>query len=326
MKTVLGPLLIPPILLAAGQIIKCMNFYGLETPRPGLVCDWQNPPTYYLDILVGNMSINTIRLPFSYEFIKWGKMETIDSFITACDERNVQVILDYHRTWSSHQGPQPEEGITREEFLKAWEYMVTKYASVPTVMGIGIFNEYQGEDINYLSKMQNEVIQYIEKLFPKRFNYFLGCPKWGGDCSKMNLGLYKGIEPSRLFVEVHKYIFSGTSNEADWDKSMPRSIPPDRWFIGEVGWKNNIPEERLWAETFLAYLNKRNISNVCAWTIAHSGDTEGWWKDDCITFDYSKAALLNGFWDHSLKRTRESNFLANRSYVRCLQSLRATPL
>ena len=103
---------------------------------------------------------------------------------------------------------------------------------------------------------------------------------------------------------------------------MPKSIPSDRWFIGEVGWKNSIPEERLWAETFLAYLNKRNISNVCAWTIAHSGDTEGWWKDDCTTFDYSKAALLNGFWDHSLKRTRESNFLMNSSYIHCSQSLR----
>lgn len=293
---------------------KCMNFYGLETDRSGLVCDWAHDPSFYLKTLKDAMDINTIRLPFSYQYIKWDDLTLLDRFVDSCKQFDMDVILDYHRTWKSHQGPQPEEGITREEFVTAWKFIANRFRDRPHVKGIGVFNEYQGSNWTYLIDMHNAVISSIESDHPGRYNYYVGCAQWGGDCSGMKLKNYNLTNTSRLFVEVHKYIFSGVSVENDWDKSMPSSIPPDNWVVGEVGWKNGDRAHRDWAEKFVAYLIKRNISNVCAWTIAHSGDTEGWWNDDCETFDWNKAALFKSIWTENLKRLRDSNFLRG-SYI-----------
>lgn len=294
-------LMISVLLAAASAImdIRCMNFYGLETQRAGLVCDWQHDPIWYLDRLQRDLGINTIRLPFSYELVKYHSMDTMDRFMKDCHARNLSVILDWHRTWAGHQGATPEEGITRQEFIDTWIRVVKRY---PDIMGIGVFNEIQTEDFDYANSLHADVIAQVEKEVPGKLLYFAGCPGWGGDCSLMNLTHTPTW--NRTFIEVHKYVFSGASDIADWNRSMPESIPADHWFVGEVGWKHDVPKEREWAERFLTYLNARNITNVCAWTIAHSGDTEGWWKDDCETFNYEKASLLRSFWDNSLKRIR----------------------
>lgn len=293
------------VVYVSADILKCMNFYGLETQRMGLVCDWSHEFTWYLDRLVADLGINTIRLPFSYELLKYHSLDLMDRFVHECGKRNIKVILDWHRTWNTHQGPTPEEGIDRAEFIASWIKMLERY---PDVFGVGIFNEIQTDDFDYANKLHHEVITAIEKRFPGKFVYFAGCPRWGGDCNGMKLNDMPTW--NRTFIEVHKYIFSGTSNQEDWEKSMPRNIPADHWFIGEIGWKHEMQKEREWAERFLAYLNSRNISNLCAWTIAHSGDTEGWWKDDCETFQLEKAALLRSFWSSTLKQVREFTFYA----------------
>lgn len=279
--------------------IRCMNFYGLETDHMGMVCDWVHDHNWYLDRLVRDMKINTIRLPFSYEYIKFHNTDLMGQVIKSCHDRGLKVILDWHRNWMSHQGPTPEEGISFEEFTTTWIEVLRKF---PNVYGVGIFNEIQLTDFNYANEMHRSVIFAIEREFPNKYYYFAGCVRWGGDCQFMNL--FNMPTWNRTFIEVHKYIFSGNSTPVDWDKSIPFTIPPERYFVGEVGWKNDIAEERLWAEKFLSYLSVRNINNLCAWTIAHSGDTEGWWKDDCDSFQYDKAALLLSFWSNSLKQVR----------------------
>lgn len=289
--------------------LNCMNFYGLETQRMGLVCDWKHEFTWYLDRLINNLSINTIRLPFSYELVKYHSFDLMDNFIRECEVRQLKVILDWHRTWNSHQGPEPEEGITRKEFIGTWIQLLQRY---PNVYGVGIFNEIQNNDFDYANNLHREVITSIETMFPGKFVYFAGCPRWGGDCSLMDLSDMPTWD--RTYIEVHKYIFSGESNVKDWDKSIPDRIESSHWFVGEVGWKQGVPEEREWAENFLAYLNHRNITDICAWTIAHSGDTEGWWKDDCETFQWEKASLLSSFWESSLKQLRKFTFYPKKYF------------
>jgi len=268
----------------------------------GLVCDWAHPPYWYLDQLIQYMKINTIRLPFSYELVKYNSLGYLDSMMNECKKRGLKVILDWHRTWTSHQGPYPEEGITRDEFLDTWIFLLNRY---PETYGVGVFNEIQGGDYDYAINLHKDTILSIENAFPNKYRYFCGCVKWGGDCSRIDLSDIADSIWNRTYIEVHKYIFSGPSNLADWEVSMPYHIPPERWFVGEVGWKNDILEERRWAENFLTYLNFRNISNLCAWTIAHSGDTEGWWKDDCENFQWDKASMLNSYWDKGLKKLRD---------------------
>lgn len=280
--------------------LKCMSFYGLETERMGLVCDWAHHFTWYLDGLVLNIGIDTLRIPFSYELVKYHDLAYLDQLVSECNIRQIRIILDWHRTWSSHQGPYPEENITRSEFIDTWIWMLERY---PTTFGVGIFNEIQGVNSSYANDLHREVITRIEERFPDKFYYFAGCVRWGGDCSEINLSDMPTWD--RTYVEVHKYIFSGDSDVPDWDHSIPTSISSDHWFIGETGWKHDVIEERMWAEGFLNYLVYRNISSVCAWTIAHSGDTEGWWKDDCNSFNWEKAGLLRSFWNRGLKRLRE---------------------
>lgn len=283
------------------QPIRCMNFYGLETESQGLVCDWTHEPEWYLKQLSKNLLINTIRLPFSYELIQFHPLTNLDKMMETCKKLRLRVILDYHRTWWSHQGPTPEEGITMQEFIETWITVLRRY---PSVYGVGIFNEIQSDNFTYTMNMHRQVIEAIELAFPNnQYTYFCGCPRWGGDCQYMNLADMPTWD--RTFIEVHKYVFSGPSDSPDWDKSMPTSIPASHWFVGEVGWKHGVPEERAWAEGFLSYLNYRNITNLCAWTIAHSGDTEGWWRDDCQTFDWDKASLLNSYFTKSLKTQRK---------------------
>jgi len=273
--------------------LHCMNFYGLETDRAGLVCDWQHEPGWYLQKMKTDLNIDTIRLPFSYQYVIQKDFTKMDSFIGKCNELGLRVILDYHRTWSSHQGPTPEEGISMDQFISSWVDLLRRYEG-SCVLGVGVFNEIQTNDFNYTMNMHRRVIAEIERNFPERFLYFVGCPGWGGNCSDMDLSDMPTW--NRTYVEVHKYKFSGASNRQDWDISIPDKIPPDHWFVGEFGWKQDVAEDLKWAEGFISYLKERNIRSVCGWTIAHSGDTAGWWKDDCETFDIPKAQLLMTLW------------------------------
>ena len=280
-----------------------MNFYGLETPRRDFVCSWSHDPEWYLKQLQSNLGINTIRLPFSRDYIQAGDLTLMDLFIAKCGKLHMDVILDYHRTWESHQGPTPEEGITLVDFVNTWLTLCGRYLNTNNVIGIGIFNEYQGTDISYLKRFQQYTIHAIESAYPNRFEYFVGGTNWGGDCEQMNPNDY-GVDPKRVFIESHKYSFSGTADHSDWDHSIPRSVLSQNWLIGETGWKHGVPSDQVWAEKFLSYLSSRNITNVCAWTIAHSGDTEGWWNDNCQDFDWNKAALLKSLWTKEFKRLR----------------------
>lgn len=276
--------------------MRCMNFYGLETDREGLVCDWQHPPEWYMKKLVDDLDINTIRLPFSYQYVTQHDLTKMESFIRNAQQNGIFIILDYHRTWASHQGPTPEEGISMDDFINAWVFLLRRFEVFGNVIGVAIFNEIQSTDLPYTLQMHRRVILAIEQHFPGRFLFFAGCPNWGGNCSGMQ-ALMDMRTWNRTYVEVHKYHFSGKSDQEDWDRSMPHEIPPERWFVGETGWKHDKPAQRQWAEGFITYLNDRNIDNVCAWTIAHSGDTDGWFHDDCETFDYDKAELLMRLWN-----------------------------
>jgi hypothetical protein len=270
-----------------------MNFYGLETPSRVPVCSWKNPPSFYLDILQTQLSINTIRIPFSYEYLCGNDLSLLDDLINECYIRNMTVILDYHRTWSTHQSPVPDEGISLEEFENAWVYVLNRFQDYPNVEGVGIFNEIQGSDPVYAGTLHQRVIQFIESKFPYRFTYFAGCVQWGGNCEKVGPQLQDMLTWNRTILDVHRYSFSSGGDESDWDRIIPLDVNESQWFVGEIGWHMTSTQDKSWAYKFLSYLEKRNIRNVCLWTIAHSYDTGGWFNDDCESFDYEKARMLS---------------------------------
>ena len=184
--------------------IKCINFYGLETPYKNFVCSWKNSPEYYLRRLKQDMEINTVRLPFSYEYIASGDVVMLESFIQLCQRLNIDLILDWPRTWSSLQGSIPEEGITLDIFVSAWMNLLERFKVYPNVKGVGIFNEIQlQDDFVYTSKVHRYIVPMLELKFPNRFYYFLGCPSWGGNCSDM---MYEAIYYLPLPITIRTMI------------------------------------------------------------------------------------------------------------------------
>lgn len=281
--------------------IKCINYYGFETERRKPVCDWVHQPDFYLRTLKEYLEINTIRLPFSYQYVHDDHIEDLDNFVNLTSSYNIQVILDYHRTWANHQGPIPTEGITISKITEVWFKLANRYYQNPFVLGLGIFNEYQGQNTTYLNLYHESIIRYVEKHFPGRYYYFIGCSNWGHDCNNITYRL-PGIREDRILIDFHTYHFTFTSEEKQnleqaIDKQLPLSIPSSNIFVGELGWKQDVSYEKDWAIKTLNHFKSRNISSVCGWTIAHSHDSGGWFNDDCLTFRYDKADILKAYWN-----------------------------
>lgn len=277
-------------------MIQGINFYGLETPSKDLVCSWANPPEYYLEKLE-DLGFNTIRLPFSYEWARAGDFSKMDDFFDSATLHHFDIVLDMHRIWSSHQGPNPTEGINIEDFIQQWIHVIARYHENPILKGIDIFNEDQGTDAIAWNNMLRQVTTAIETEFPGRFLFYCGGTRWGGDISGIN------IEDvpfhNRVRYTIHKYSFSSSNDYVhDWDVSFgPFASIPGKVSVGEFGWKQDDPTQVDWARQLIAYLKRRNIMSDFFWTVALSGDTSGLWEDDCVTFQKEKYNLLKTLWE-----------------------------
>lgn len=281
-------LLLMPILLTAYPI-RCVNFYGIETERKAPVCDWQHEPQYYLEQLKAGYGLNTIRLPYSRDYVLGNDFRKMDALIDTCQSLNISVILDYHRTYCTHQGKTPTEGITLGQFLDTHLTLLNRYQN--KIWGVSVFNEIQITDSNYTNRINHMVANAIESQFPNKYQYFFGCANWGHDCSGITIP--KEFE-NRSFIDIHQYAF--TDNQTTRNSTFPLYIPASRYFIGEIGANQH---DMPWFRNYLSYLLSRNISNLCLWTIAHSGDTGGLWKDDCQTLEHEKVDLLADFFNHT---------------------------
>lgn len=272
---------------------RCMSIYGCETQSKAPVCSWVRGPDYYIPELK-RLGFDSLRLPFSGQYVREGDFSQLDNMVGLAQQNEMSVLLDYHRTFNDHQGATPEEGsYSLQDFINVWETVLDRYQQIEVVRGVGVYNEYQGGDAVYWNKVLKQVISTLDARYPERFTYFAGGTNWGNDISQIDLS----SEPywNRTVLEVHKYSFTSSSLEANWDATF--SPYTDKVFVGEFGWKQEDPAQVAWATKFIDYLKRKNITSTCAWTVALSSDTNGWWKDDCVTFDDQKMALLKTLWD-----------------------------
>lgn len=307
------PLLLLRVGVGYGNMIKGMNYYGLETPSRDFVCGWQHRPSYYLAKL-DELGFNSIRLPFSLEYVRAGNFEKMDEFFDAIKKHpHMNVTLDMHRVFSSHQGPTPTENwITMDMFLSGWKTIIDRYKMNPQLYGIDVFNEYQGTDSNYWNGVLRTIVNDIEAHVPNRFEYFVGGTRWGGDIHDINLESLPFSD--RIHYTIHKYIFSGSgfNRQDDWNESFGQFKDiPGKVSVGEWGFKSDRWDEVNWAKEFVGYLKEHDIRNTYFWTIAHSGDTGGLWHDDCENIDMDKYEIIKSLWD-SDKRESSSNHLRGK--------------
>jgi len=272
---------------------KGISFYGLETESRNFVCSWVSHFDYYLQHL-HSLGFNFLRLPFSYQWVQEGDFTKMDEIIGSAWYWNMSVVLDMHRIQSSHQSWSPEDGITLNDFIqKGWLPMLDRYSNWPNVIMHNIYNEFQGgsEHTAYLVDYSIKVMDAIEARYPNRFWHAITGFSWSGNISGVEI---EHLPYSDLIkYSLHKYAFSGTADEDDWNWSFG-NLSPDHIIIGEFGF---LKKDEDWAKRFIAYLRKRHIQSAAFWTIAHSHDTDGLWKDDCITFDWDKYNVLNRLWD-----------------------------
>lgn len=281
---------------SAYAITKGMNFYGLETQAKEFVCAYQHPVGYYIDKL-NDLGFNSLRVPFSLQWVLDKSYFKMDNMFKAVAEyTEMTVILDMHRIFNDHQAYSPTESwVTLDIFINGWKTIIRRYYENPQLVGLDIFNEYQGTDPEYWNNMAFQIVSALEEEFPERFIFYVGGVNWGGNIHDINLEHLPYND--RIVYTIHKYHFSG-NDENDWNYSFgPFAKIPGKVMVGEWGFKTQLYQEKDWAYRFVKYLKQRNITNTYFWTIAHSGDTDGLWYDDCENINWEKYTMIKSLWE-----------------------------
>jgi hypothetical protein len=286
-----------------GKELRAINLFGLETElafQCGLSCCWVKPNDYYID-KVADMGFNSIRLPFSAEYIKNGNLTLMDQIIQKTEERNLDVILDYHRTWSGHQGDWYETNL--DDFLDVWDIVLTRYNHYQNVKYVDLYNEFQQpntpENVKFWNNIMTQAILHIEDKYPYRYNYFVGGTNWGGNLNGIKVNVPADVD-NRVAYTIHKYKFSVQGDYLhDYEISFG-GYSGDKLFVGEFGWIQSDETQRQWGKMFLDYLKSKGIKNTALWCLSwFSGDTQGVLKQNCLDVEEEKLKMLKDFWgDH----------------------------
>lgn len=288
-----APLVLLPLTQA---VFRGTNLYGFETEHSSLACDWVSS---YDQILanVQALGFNTVRLPFSHDYLHNTNMSAMDSFFEAVKKTQLDVVLDFHRIVNYQQSPKPyDDAHPFQTYLDDWLFILDRYKGNSHLVGVDLFNEVQPDIWAEWNGLATQAIKTIEEKFPYRFFYMVGCTNWGSDCSKVLIDLPYN---DRVFYTIHRYVWHGGSMDTwDW---LFGNVGKDgqKMIIGEFGAKSELPNQMVWFKDFLKYLKRRNITNSFFWTYAVSGDTGGIFKDDCRTLELEKMRLLWDFWGYT---------------------------
>lgn len=292
------------LLRVVSASIKGVNFFGLETELRDFDCSWANPVDYYMEHINAH-GYNHYRIPVSLQYIHEGDFHVLDHFFQLIQTKypHMNVTLDMHRVFSSHQGPHPlEGGTTLTQFTDGWITLLSRYKDIPQLYGVDAFNEYQEEDVLFWNAMAEGIVSRIEVEFPGRFHYFVGGYRWGG--------ILRGIDlehlpfADRIGYTIHKYRFSKPKDpdayEADWEWSF--GPYKHKVSVGEWGFFSEKEEDVAWAKRFVAWLTKHGIHDNFFWTSAtNSGDTGGlFWQ--CQWWDNEKHVVVSSLWEQERRR------------------------
>ena len=276
------------------SIMRCTNFFGLETQLYNTDCAWVQPAKFYIDEL-GRRGFNYLRIPFSAGYIERGDFSILDNIFSSVSQWNMSILLDWHRNRNVGWQGDWLDDLSRDDYLQLYTLLISKYQFNPSLTMLGLFNEYKGLDIGYWKTEMEFIVLYFEKLFPNRFHWVIGCPQWSGNCHDMDWSHLNFSD--RILIDIHKYSWSRIIDKAyeeDWEYSFPKN--KSNVLLGEWGWKSDLPEQIAWASHFIQWLKKNNVSNSCFWvSVSNSYDTSGLWKD-CREFEESKYLLLKELW------------------------------
>ena len=272
-------------------MIRGINWFGFETEYSNLMCTWNGGARKHID-MIDALDFNYIRLPFSLDFIERADWAPMDEFFDLAEEKDLKVLLDFHRLENTHQSPVPyNDKYSFEDFLQGWIKILDRYETYSTLEAVDIFNEYQGDNYVEWNSLARQIVSYIENAFPNRFQYYVGGTNWGGNLHDMDLSDLPFFD--RIRYTIHKYWFSDSAPyDAKWDYSIKKPV-----MTGEFGYMSGEGNQVDFAYSFVDYLIRNDIRDTFFWTWSYnSGDTKGILMEDCETVDYNKMDLLHHLW------------------------------
>lgn len=285
--------------------LRALNIYGVETDLRDCVCRWVYPCGYYMDNAKA-IGFNSFRIPFSAEYVNAGDFTILDGIVAKATELRTPLILDYHRTFQSHQGDFGETNL--QAFQEVWLKVLQRYKDKPIVEYIDLYNEFQQPNTDtstrFWSDTMTQAITHLEQQLPNRYKWVVGGTDWGG--SVHGIKVTTSFD-DRVFYTIHKYSFSngGKDYEHDWEFSI-NNLPPEKIIVGEFGWIHTDPNQVAWAQKFLKWLKEKKIKNTAYWTLANSYDTGNLYLNDCVTFQWETLKILQDFWDYPPRRLNAS--------------------
>lgn len=277
----------------AHAMTRGINWYGHEVDGR-FTCSWAHPTEYYIDTLA-NLGFNSMRIPFSYQYVRNGDFSSLDHFFDVVENYNMTVILDFHRVNNNAQSPVPTDGISQEDYWDAWTTIADRYQNRKELVALELFNEYQGSDADYWNNFMKQTVLHLENYFPQRFDYYINGHSWGGSLRGISLEDLPIRE--RIKYTIHKYIFSGNSVPADWDVSF--GSYPEKTLVTEWGFRtaDEGEDQTWWAHSFIDYLKRRDIRDTYFWTLAYSDDTKALFYDNCQDINWQKFNIIKTLWE-----------------------------
>lgn len=283
----------------AHAITRGINWYGHETELGKFSCSWAHDTEHYLDKLSG-IGFNSLRIPFSYQYVRNGDFSSMDHFFDVVPRYNMTVVLDFHRVHNYAQSPVPTDGISKEEYWDAWSVIANRYKDRKELVALELFNEYQGGDAGYWNDLMGQTVSHLESKFPNRFDYYINGMNWGSNLAGISLENLPTANRTRY--TIHRYIFNSNN---DWDTQFGPHA--DKVLVTEWGFRtpDEGEDQTGWARSFIDYLKKRNIRDTYFWTLSHSSDTKALFYDDCENINWNKFNIIKTLWEDK-RRLRRS--------------------
>lgn len=300
--------------------IRGTNWFGFDTECHVVHGLWVHSMNYYIDFLE-TYSINTLRIPISFEFAT--QLETLyptpecithdsqfhdtlsrdilHALLAICQLKQIAVLLDVHTIDGIiSETPWVNEGSSYVE--RAWDKLLHEYGNYPNLIGIDIKNEPHGAiSWSAWSEFAQQFIQSTLIHHPSFQGLFFvegvqdtGAP-WGGSLAHATHSL---LPTNRIVYSPHAYGVSVRGSTAIHDDSPIWDVWFGNWgqlnplVIGEVGGLF-IGDDRLWHSRFLTYSLMRNFTNAFYWCLnPDSRDTGGLFFYDWTTPNNEKIQFL----------------------------------
>jgi len=144
-----------------------ISWFGFETQDFVVNGMWSHPMSWYMDFMKNN-GFNTIRVPFSAEWILYNfniypdnsfssadptnqhkkSIEILDNLFDMAEQRDMKIMLDLHRLhkeYISELWYSPTDNMfTGDDFFKTWYAILDRYQNHPSLIAVDLLNEPHG--------------------------------------------------------------------------------------------------------------------------------------------------------------------------------------